>query len=361
MIPAKEQLEKSIRVLCDQAFPLDVWEDVLLPARVSGYRSELLDEVLAQGDLFWRITSDKGVSFHLYEDINWDYDLELSNVLEELEGNEKIIYEALLKRGASFMQRLSPLLSGVSPYDFLLNLMEKGMVTADSFVPVRQWHAWKKQKNITIRQKVNARVKAMSAGRWEVLRPLKELTVEEQLERLFDKVIIVCRETMQGVSWSIALETLRVWEYTARVRRGYFIEGLSGIQFIRTKDFEGVMTELVHPLDQVIWISAIDIAQPWGKSLPHMKDGSFHNVSGTAVALRAGSPMAVFERQGKVLRIFDSCNSQEVLRSFSQDFKTNRIFPKLKRITVKEYPIEAVDSLIGAGFVREMQDYVLYR
>ncbi len=361
MIPAKEQLEKSIRVLCDQAFPLEVWEDVLLPARVSGYRPELLDEVLAQGDLFWRITSDKGVSFHLYEDINWDYDLELSNVLEELEGNEKIIYEALLKRGASFMQRLSPLLSGVSPYDFLLNLMEKGMVSADSFVPVRQWHARKKQKNITVRQKVNARVKAMSAGRWEVLRPLKELTVEEQLERLFDKVIIVCRETMQGVSWSMALETLRVWEYTGRVRRGYFIEGMSGIQFIKANDFEGVMTELVHPLDQVIWISAIDIAQPWGKSLPHTKNRSFHNVSGTAVALRAGSPIAVFERQGKVLRIFDSSNLQEVLRNFSQDFKTHRIFPKLKRITVKEYPIEAVDSLIGAGFVREMQDYVLYR
>ena len=166
---------------------------------------------------------------------------------------------------------------------------------------------------------------------------------------------------MQGVSWSIALETLRVWEYTGRVRRGYFIEGLSGIQFIRTKDFEGVMTEIVHPRDQVIWISAIDIAQPWGKSLPHMKDRSFHNVSGTAVALRAGSPIAVFERQGKVLRTFDSSNLQEVLRNFSQDFKTHRIFPKLKRITVKEYPIEAIDSLIGAGFVREMQDYVLYR
>lgn len=361
MTPAKEQLEKAMKVLCDQAFPPEVWEDVLLPARVSGYRPELLDELLARGDLFWRITSDMGISFHLYNDINWDE--ELSSVVEELVENEKIIYEALLKRGASFAQRLSPLLSGVSPYDILLNLAEKGLVSADSFVPARQWMAREKQKKITVRQKVTARVKAMSAGRWEVLRPLKELTIEELLERLFDKVIIVCRETttIQGASWNMALETLRVWEYTGRVRRGYFIEGLSGIQFIRTKDFEGVMTELVHPRDQVIWISAVDTAQPWGKSLPHMKDRSFHNVAGTTVALRSGVPIAVFERQGKVLRIFDSSNLQEVLRIFSQDFKAYRILPKSKRITVKEYQTEAVDSLIGAGFSREMQDYVLYR
>jgi ATP-dependent Lhr-like helicase len=359
MTPAKEQLEKAMKVLCDQAFPPEVWEDILLPARVSGYRPELLEELLARGDLFWRITSDKRISFHLYNDINWDE--ELSSVVEELEENEKVIYEALLKRGASFAQRLSPLLSGVSPYDILLNLAEKGLVSADSFVPARQWMAREKQKKITVRQKVTARVKAMSAGRWEVLRPLKELSVEEQLERLFDKVIIVCRETIQGISWNMALETLRVWEYTGRVRRGYFIEGLSGIQFIRTKDFEGVMTELIHPLDQVVWLCAVDTAQPWGKSLPHMKDRSFHNVSGTTVALRSGVPIAVFERQGKVLRIFDSSNLQEVLRNFSQDFKANRILPKSKRITVKEYQAEAVDALIDAGFSREMQDYVLYR
>lgn len=369
MIPAKEQLEKAMKVLCDQVFSPEVWEDILLPARVSSYRTELLDELLAQGNLFWRITSDRGLSFHLYDDINWDIsdklddrlDGKLSNVLEELEGNEKIIYEALLKRGASFMQRLSPLLNGVSPYDTLLDLAEKGLVTADSFIPARQWLDREKQKKMTVRQKVNARVKAMSAGRWEVVRPLKELTVEDRLERLFDKVVIVCRETIQGMSWSMALETLRVWEYTGRIRRGYFIEGLSGIQFIRTKDFEGAMTELAHPLDQVIWICAVDTAQLWGKCLPHMKDRSFLNVSGTTVALRAGRPIAVFERQGKVLRVFDSSNLSEVLRNFSQDFKTNRIFPKLRRITVKEYPTEAVDSLIAAGFSREMQDYVLYR
>lgn len=359
MAPAKEQLEKSLKLLCDQAFSPELWETVILPVRVSGYRPDLLDGLLAQGNLFWKITSEMNISFHLYEDINWDSDL--LYILDSLEENEKIIYEALLKRGASFVQRLSTLISGVSPYDILLNLAEKGLVSADSFVPVRQWMDREKQKKSTARQRVNARVKAMTAGRWEVLRPLTEISIEDKLERLFDQVIIVSRETIQGISWGIALETLRVWEYTGRVRRGYFIEGLSGIQFIRAKDFEGIMTELIHPREQVIWISAVDPAQPWGKSLPHMKGRSFLNVAGTTVALQAGRPVAVFERQGKVLRVFDHSNLEEVLRTFSQDFKAKRILPTLKRITVKEYPPKATNSLVAAGFLHEIKDYVLYK
>lgn len=359
MTPPKEQLETSMNLLCGQAFPPEIWESVILPARVASYRGELLDGLLAQGNLFWKITSDLCVSFHRYDDIDWDS--EQSHVLEDLVENEAIIYDALLKRGASFVQRLSSLISGVSPYDVLLNLAEKGLVCADSFVPVRQWMDREKQKKSTMRQRVNARVKAMTAGRWEVLRPLVELSMEEKLERLFDQVIVLSRETILGISWGVALETLRVWEYTGRVRRGYFIEGLSGIQFIRSKDFESVMTELMYPRDQILWLSAIDPAQPCGKSIPHKKERSFMNIPGTTVALQCGRPVAVFERQGKVLRVFDNTNLEETLRSFRQDFMAKRILPTVKRITVKEYPIEAATALAAAGFLREMNDYVLYR
>lgn len=85
------------------------------------------------------------------------------------------------------------------------------------------------------------------------------------------------------------------------------------------------------------------------------------NVPGTTVALQSGRPVAVFERQGKVLRVFDNTNLDEALRSFRQDFMAKRILPTVKRITVKEYPIEAANALAAAGFLREMSDYVLYR
>ena len=365
--PPKEQLEQSLRILMDQPFPVALWEGVLLPARVASYRAELLDTLLSEGNLYWHISSKLELSFHKSEDIDWDADM--TQHLEGLTEKEKILYEALLQRGASFMQRLSSLIEGESPLNTLLSLSAKGLVYADSFVPVRQWMNKEKNEKSTMRQRINARVQAITSGRWELLRPQVELTIEAKLNQIFDSVIILSRETIQRasfgssseLSWSAALETLRVLEYTGRVRRGYFIEGLSGVQFIRDKDFAGVMLALEQPIEDILWLSASDPAQPWGKCLPHMETRSFINVAGTAVALRTGIPLAVFERQGKVLRVFDETHLEELLKVFVDEFSRKRIFPTLNRLLVKQYPKEAAEALKDAGFIREMQDYVLYR
>ena len=37
------------------------------------------------------------------------------------------------------------------------------------------------------------------------------------------------------------------------------------------------------------------------------------------------------------------------------------LFPDQKRLILKEYPEHAGELLKKAGFIREMQDYVLYR
>ena len=357
--PPSEQLERTLKLLAEQPFPPVLWESVLLPARISGYRPEMLDTLLAEGNLFWHISPDAGLSFHSYETIDWEADL--SEGLMSLEGNERVIFGALLKQGASFMQRLTSLLGGASPYEALLELMQKGLVCADNFIPIRQWLSKEKLQKSTTRQRVATRAKAMTTGRWELSRPLIPYTMEQQLERTFDRMVILSRETLQGISWGMALETLRVWEYTGRVRRGYFIEGLSGIQFIREKDFTGSIYSLEHPKEEIIWLSAVDPAQPWGRCLPHKQDRAFLCLPGTVVALFAGVPVAVFERQGKVLRVFDTMALSNILSVFAQDYAKKRIYSTLNRLTVKEYPKETAEALSSAGFIRELQDYVLYR
>jgi ATP-dependent Lhr-like helicase len=212
----------------------------------------------------------------------------------------------------------------------------------------------------TVRQRVNARTKILLTGRWEVIRPLKNITVEQILNRNFDKTVLVCRETIKGIPWSTALETLRIWEYTGRVRRGYFIEGLSGIQFIRDKDYAGTMVSLSNPREGVVWLNGADPAQLWGKVLHHQEGKTFLNVQGTAVAFVSGIPAAVLERQGRVLKIFDMGCAGEVLTEFVREFTAHRIFPSRKRIVIKEFPKEAESLLRLAGFQRELQDYVLY-
>jgi len=358
--PAEECLQNTLNRYAGLTFPAAYWETILFRERIKNYRESILDTFLSEGEFFWHMEEKGGLRFDRQEEIDWDADLKERT--EGLSENEKIIYEALLKRGASFMQALNGLLKEESPYETLLSLLEKGLVYADSFVPVRQWIEKEKTKKSTVRQRVNIRVKALHAGRWDVVRPIREKTIEEKLESCFDCYLIVSKETASafGISWHDALSVLRIWEYTGQARRGYFVEGMSGAQFIRGKDYASVVRMLQNPEKKLIWINAADPVQCFGKILPHMEGRNFMNISGNAVACFAGVPVAVMERQGKILRIFEEGMQRECLKLFAEDFRKGRIFPAMKRIVVKEYPNTAGEDFVNAGFLKEMKDYVLY-
>lgn len=361
LAPPEECLQTAVSSYLGTAFPAAAWEELLLPARVKNYRENLLDSLLSAGEYFWHMEENGKIRFDRTDQIDWDKPPEIP--WEKLSEQERLLTETLFKRGASFMQALNGVLAGESPYDFLLSLMEKGVVTADSFVPVRHWQNREKIRKAAARQRAGARAQALRAGRWDLVRPLRTLTVQEQMDRCFDRYLILCRETAVScnLSWQEALSVLRIQEYTGQVRRGYFVEGLSGAQFIRRKDFESVTASLHHPQREICWLNAADPAQPWGKLLPHERDRAFQNVQGTAVALRSGLPAVLFERQGKTLRVFETEGLEEILCLFAEEFRRGRIFAGRKRIVVTDYPKEAVEAFTGSGFIREMQDYVLYR
>lgn len=359
--PAEECLKNTIAAFAGMAYPAAAWEELILPARVRNYREGLLDAFLAAGEYFWHMEENGRLTFDATEEIDWDREPEVP--WDDLSEKEKLVTEALKKRGASFMQALNNVLPGESPHDTLLSLLEKGVVCADSFVPVRQWLNRGKIQKAAVRQRVNARVKALQAGRFDLVRPLRALSVQEQMDRCFDRYRVLCRETAAacGLSWQEALQLLRVQEYTGQVRRGYFVKGLSGAQFIRRQDFESVTAALLHPQEESIWMNAADPMQPWGKLLPHGETKAFVNVPGTVVAFRNGLPVALFERQGKTLCVFERDGLKEILCLFVEEFRRGRIFPGKKRIVVKEYSAEASEVLTESGFMREMQDYCLYR
>ncbi|MCI8355787.1 MAG: DEAD/DEAH box helicase [Lachnospiraceae bacterium] len=360
-LPAEEGIRMAAANLGGAEIPAQAVEELLLPGRVRGYRESVLDRFLSQGEYFWHMKEGGRLCFDRCDAIDWDGEPDVP--WEELTEKERLLVEALLKRGASFMQALNSVLCGESPYDALLSLMEKGIVCADSFVPVRQWLGREKTKKSAARQRVGARVKALQAGRWDLVRPLRAPALQEKLDRCFDRYLVLCRETASacGLSFQEALSVLRIQEYTGQVRRGYFVEGFSGAQFIRQKDFAGVVSALANPGREIVWINAADPAQPWGKLLSHEKDRAFVNVPGTVAALCGGRPRAVFEKQGAVLRIFEQDRLEELLSLFVKEYREGRIYPQKKRIQVKEYPKEAAKLLADCGFSREVQGYALYR
>ncbi|MDR0325917.1 MAG: DEAD/DEAH box helicase [Oscillospiraceae bacterium] len=358
-----EQLRRAVASLSGLPLAPALWEGALFPARTGGYNAALLDALLARGEWFWQM-SESGLAFYPTTDIDWDADP--ASVSEELKDDEKIIYEALLKRGASFSAPLAPLLPNrQSISDVTGSLMEKGHIRADSFLPVRQFIDRERMEKAPPKRRVAARVKTLTEGRWEVTRPLLALSVEQQLERVFDKFGVACRETvrMAGLPliWAGALEFLRVREYTGQVRRGYFIEGLSGAQFVRASDYEGFLYALENPQKDVVWLSAADPFQPWGKVLRHGEGKEFTCLPGSVAALKAGEPVAVFERQGGTLRVFDSGALLEALEGFVEGYMKKRIYSNLRRLIVKQYPKEAAGALKEAGFMAMIPDFELYR
>jgi len=365
--PVDESLRNLLRRYVGITLPVSYWEGILLPRWVNNYRAEKLDSYLAEGELFWHMEGKGGLRFDLQEAIDWDAGTAVQEGADReyaLSEKEQLVYQILQRRGASFMQSLNGVLGNESPYDTLMALLEKGFVCADSFVPVRQWIELASARKAAAKQRVSMRVKALRAGRWDIVRPLKK---QEKLEQCFDRCLILCRETAAacGLSWAEALSELRVWEYTGQARRGYFVEGMSGAQFIRGKDYASIVKTLNNTKAQtkkkLVWVNAADPAQCWGKVLPHMEGRSFMNVPGNAVACYGGLPVAVLERQGNTLRVFEEQYLEECLQIFVQDYKKGRIFSKQKRIVVKNYPDYAKDAFTRAGFFREMQDYVLYR
>lgn len=401
--PSEEQLKQTVARYCGRMFPVKYWESVLFPKRIRRYSGAMLDKLLAEGDYFWRMTPEGNLCFCRYEDIDWD--APLPKGAESLEGDELLMYRELARRGASFLKFLTGVPKEDSAQEVLLRLAEKGLVCADSFVPVRQWQNREKVKKATARQRVNARVMALSAGRWDVVRPVKQWSEEAWLEAFFTENGLLCRETFrkslaevngspylaggaergesgerqekgerpaqmpdhmlyqtaEPFSWKRALELLRIWEYTGRIRRGYFVAGLSGAQFIRREEYDGITAALKDPAKQILWLNGTDPAVQWGKSLEMPAEQGFLAVPGTAVALSTGRLAAVMERQGKILRVYEPDCLEEVLTEFVRDYRQNALFAEQRRITVKEYPREAGETLRRAGFMQEMGDFVLYR
>ena len=271
---------------------------------------------------------------------------------DDLTDMERDVLQTLTARGASFASRLP-----VNAGDALKSLLARGLVRADSFLPVREMLA---TESGNVKKTVRRRVRVMDAGRWSRVGALPQTSAEALVERLFDRFGIVCRETA-GADWNAAFGVLKHMEYAGKARRGYFVKGLSGAQFMRETDYSTITARLRQPSGECIWLPAADPMQAWGAYLAHEEGRAFLRIPGAAVALMGGAVVAVSEKQGETLRVFDDPAAPEALRALADAFRRGAIFPALPRLLIKKYPPTAAPHLEAAGFTREMLDYTLMR
>jgi ATP-dependent Lhr-like helicase len=196
----------------------------------------------------------------------------------------------------------------------LWDLVWAGRVTNDTFLPLRTLGAPR-------RHSAAARVAGtLAGGRWSLVAELRapHPSATERAHAvalgLLERYGVVCRETALAEAVPGGFEALypvlRALEERGRLRRGFFVEGLSGRQFALPGALERLREE--RPGDPErhgdrslsLLLHAVDPANPWGALLPwppgRRPEGPRpRRVAGAWVALRDGLPIVCIEAGGR--------------------------------------------------------------
>jgi ATP-dependent Lhr-like helicase len=216
--------------------PAAFWEGSVLPNRIADYSSTMLDQLITSGQFTWRA---KGGSDSLEIAFFSEYIAKLSLTTNHAKGEDSTsdlalrIQELLLAEGALSLPQILQRIGGSSAaaWEALEHLMTSGVVTNDSYGPVR--YILKTSRNLRIGARgIMSPSTLAKMGRWSVLFP-QPIEVEEEIRQLLGRYGILTRSIVsaEGRLWGELLPILELWEATGKIRRGYFVDGLGGLQY----------------------------------------------------------------------------------------------------------------------------------
>jgi ATP-dependent Lhr-like helicase len=378
-----EGLVESLQRLQGLLLPAELWEQTVLPGRVPGYQPRWLDECLASGEWTWgcRGDADGGpglLAFLRREDLSRFRPPAADNA-EPLVATADQVLECLRRGGALFLTDLSQN-TGLSPATArtsLWELMRRGLLTNDRFDVVRRGeeHTDGLARRPSLRR---------PEGRWALLpwqRPDSETHAVFCAKLLLQRYGIVARELAQMdpwlPAWRVLYEVLTRMELAGEVRRGYFVEELSGAQFALPEAARLLqdLTLPAHAAAPVVLVHSLDPANLYGSGAPFdipLLDGGTRPLTrrtGTWLVLRAGRPVLLVEQQGRRLTALPSASREDVAAATAtlpDLLRQDRALAARHKLTVAEWngrPVTATEGrplLEAAGFVRDYQDMTLY-
>ncbi len=388
-------LAEALERLQALALPTDLWEQTVLPARVPGYQPRWLDEWVAGGAGVW-IGQNDGHGAGLLSFVGRETLRELPAPAEPDApplGDEALsVLEQLRQRGASFLTDLA-LESGHSPgacRAALWALARRGLVTNDRFDAARKgddepasalsasFGAIPRLPSPRLRRR---RAGLSPEGRWSIVpwgRPEPEAYAVAQALLLLQRYGIVAREMAlmdaRALPWRILYEVLSRMELVGDVRRGYFVEGLSGAQFA-LPEAARQLQDLCLPSNAaapVVLLHSLDPANLYGSGAPFdvaLLDGGVRSLlrrPGNWLVLRAGRPVLLIEQQGRRLTALPSASREDVAAAVGRLPSLSGRGSLRHKLTVEEWNGEPVTTTEGrelletAGFVRDYQGMTLY-
>src|SRR5437773_620558 len=305
----------ALELLQGEDFPVRLWEQDLLPARVDDYEREWLDRLGLSGEIAWtpfeRREGRVGVA--LRENAGWLR--EGAAPPAEIDARTKNVFLHLQLRGASFAQDLTRSTGLTAPEVLaaLWRLFWVGLVTPDTFSAIVAGTATPKRPDGAPPRRRRrglahgARRQLPVIGRWSALSDEERLSPEELEEArarlLLSRYGVVARELAQG-DWSTLRHTLLRMEYGGEIVRGYFVEGLPGEQYALA-DALGELDAPARRAEPHALVNMVDPANLWGRVFALVRrDGSratAPRLSQNWLVFRQGRPVVLAEGQGREL------------------------------------------------------------
>ncbi len=325
-----EGLAETLSQLTGRWFPAADWEQHLLPARVKGYKPLLLDRLFASGQFQWRVRGESG-KYQLLIESAYMPEADLGMADEGKRGakeadaekeepatsrssdasgvskTSQLMLDLLTSKGALTLPFILREVKLPTPtvWQALEELMLSGFVTNDSFGPIRYLLKTKPQARVGAQGVLQAAVMAQM-GRWSLLPPFKQ-TKEALVQAVLNRYGIVSREIVQaeGASWGELYPSFVTLEHIGQVKRGYFIKGLSGIQYALPQALAELGT--VAKQSGRYWaLSWSDPANPWSYLSVCSEEPETKKPTGDYLVFADGKPLIVASGQKMRLQTLEA-------------------------------------------------------
>ncbi len=301
-------LDDVLRQLEGYPAPAAVWDSQILPERVEEYASSRLEHLMSSGKVF-AIGTESGKVRFVGRGRGWLFVTDPP----ELSASARLVVRFLEEHGASFFEdiredvdlRLSVLIDG------LAELFWAGVVTNDVFAEVMRL----RRTSLADKEEVRDRPRKMRefrrtwknlpgwSGRWSLIRAKGALgkpgTADERVDELVRIVLgrfgVVAREwfirEQLPLTWAVAAKALERMEWRGEVRRGLFVDGISGLQYALPAAVESLRSVGAASADDALRINSCDPASPYGGGIP--SEVPVSRTPGLFVHLDAGRPVSV--------------------------------------------------------------------
>ncbi|HEX8408819.1 MAG TPA: DEAD/DEAH box helicase [Thermoanaerobaculia bacterium] len=298
-----------------QGFPMaaSIFESDILSARITDYKSSDLDTLSAAGEIVWVGVEPLGerdgrIALYLTDHLP---------LLHQPQTAESPIVDYLRNHGASFFNVMQGAVGGFPAelVDGLWDLVWKGVVTNDTFQPLRAYTRPKQPRATGFRSRRVA--PASTQGRWSLI-PASNVNETQRATALAQQLLsrygVVTREApaLENVfgGFSAVYPVLKAMEDAGRIRRGYFVAGLGATQFASGGAIDllrGLRDEPETP--ETVMLAATDPANPYGAIVkwPESDVGSTRTLSrsvGAEVILVNGLMACYVSRGEKSFYVF---------------------------------------------------------